>query len=187
MSLNIFNLIELAQNNDKHSLICLVEKFDPLLKKYAYKLNDIDAYNNLRADFIEFILNVDTKKIRSQNDAKLVSYISTSIYHFYLKQSILLNCTKKTLLLSDLSEAQITKIEEQSAVNEMHIYHNLEYALSKLTSKEKKLIHLIFYNEITIPEVAKLYGTSRQAINQKKIRILKKMKCILSKYEEGIQ
>lgn len=187
MNFKTIEIIVIAQKGEESALLKLIEKFDPLLKKYANKLDDLDAYQNLRVDFIEFILNIDIENIRIPSEARIVNYISTSVYHIYIKQSILLNYSRKILLLSDLSEAQNIKIEEQSAIKEKYINSNLEYALNKLTSNEKELIHLIFYKEQTIPEIAKLYGTSRQAINQKKIRILKKMKCILTKYEEGIQ
>lgn len=41
-----------AQHNNPDSLLALIEKFKPLLKKYAYKLHYEDAYYDLQLDFI---------------------------------------------------------------------------------------------------------------------------------------
>lgn len=40
-----------AQHNNSESLLALIEKFKPLLKKYAYKLHYEDAYYDLQLDF----------------------------------------------------------------------------------------------------------------------------------------
>lgn len=40
-----------AQHNNPDSLLALIEKFKPLLKKYAYKLRYEDAYYDLQLDF----------------------------------------------------------------------------------------------------------------------------------------
>lgn len=42
-----------AQHNNSESLLALIEKFKPLLKKYAYKLHYEDAYYDLQLDFIQ--------------------------------------------------------------------------------------------------------------------------------------
>lgn len=53
-----------AQHNNSESLLALIEKFKPLLKKYAYKLHYEDAYYDLQLDFIQIILtiNLDAQK-----------------------------------------------------------------------------------------------------------------------------
>ena len=44
--------IAAAQRNDEESLLALIEKFKPLLKKYAYKLHYEDSFFDLQLDFI---------------------------------------------------------------------------------------------------------------------------------------
>lgn len=48
-----------AQHNNSESLLALIEKFKPLLKKYAYKLHYEDAYYDLQLDFIQIILTIN--------------------------------------------------------------------------------------------------------------------------------
>lgn len=40
--------IAAAQQKDSNALLALIEKFKPLLKKYAYKLHYEDAYYDLQ-------------------------------------------------------------------------------------------------------------------------------------------
>lgn len=42
--------IAAAQQNDEESLLALIEKFKPLLKKYAYKLHYEDSFFDLQLD-----------------------------------------------------------------------------------------------------------------------------------------
>lgn len=47
--------IAAAQRNDEESLLALIEKFKPLLKKYAYKLHYEDSFFDLQLDFIQIV------------------------------------------------------------------------------------------------------------------------------------
>ena len=40
--------IAAAQQNDEESLLALIEKFKPLLKKYAYKLHYEDSFVSVK-------------------------------------------------------------------------------------------------------------------------------------------
>lgn len=55
-------LISQSQNRDIDATLKLIEKFKPILKKYAYKLYYNDAYNDLLMDFIELIYNIKLDK-----------------------------------------------------------------------------------------------------------------------------
>ena len=43
-----------AQHNNSESLLALIEKFKPLLKKYAYKLHYEDAYYDLQLLYSDY-------------------------------------------------------------------------------------------------------------------------------------
>ena len=57
-------LVNKAQIGDENAMIELIARFDPLLKKYASKLNYEDAYEDALLFFIELIkrLRLDTLK-----------------------------------------------------------------------------------------------------------------------------
>jgi hypothetical protein len=52
------DIIVRSQGGDGDATLLLIEKFNPLLKKYAYKLSYDDAYNDLLLNFIELLHNM---------------------------------------------------------------------------------------------------------------------------------
>ena len=73
------DLIVQSQTSDSSATLTLIRKFDPLLRKYAYKLYYDDAYNDLLFDFIEFLNNIRLDRMRDTSEGVLISYICTSI------------------------------------------------------------------------------------------------------------
>ncbi len=61
-------LISKSQSGDEDATLILIEKFKPLLKKYAYKLSYEDAYNDLLVDFIELIHNIQIYYIYNKDE-----------------------------------------------------------------------------------------------------------------------
>ena len=51
-----------AQKNHEEDLLGLVNDFVPLIKKYATKMSSEDAFADLRLEFIEIILGIDTER-----------------------------------------------------------------------------------------------------------------------------
>ena len=78
--------IKLAQNGNQDSILMLVSKFSPLLKKYGRKLGYEDATLDLTADFIEFLSNWNLKNFHESGDGAVVNYIVQSLYRIYLKR-----------------------------------------------------------------------------------------------------
>jgi hypothetical protein len=62
------DLINQSQTGNNDATLALIEKFNTLLKKYAYKLFYDDAYSDLLVDFIELLHNIQLDHLR---DAKL--------------------------------------------------------------------------------------------------------------------
>lgn len=58
---------------------------------------------------------------------------------------------------------------------------NLHIAMQELTSEELNIIKMLFYDEMTERDTAKIRGISQAAVNKKKHRILKKLKKIIKK------
>ena len=81
----------------------------------------------------------------------------------------------KTLAFSEMSDQMISVIDAKLAVEDHKKDYEIEYALRKLNIDEQILVDLIFYKDYSVREIAQSYGTSRQAINQKKRRIIQKM------------
>ncbi len=172
----IKNLIIELQKGSKDAILQLIEKFDPLLKKYAYKLRYDDAYNDLLLEFIQLLKNLRLNVLDNTCEGTLVSYISTSIHSFYIKKSIALKKLHKFVPYSDLSDSELYYIEVVSAISDTYFeldFTNFDYLLTELESSVIKMIYLWGYSVL---EIASIYGISRQAVNQTKIRALKKLK-----------
>lgn len=58
---------------------------------------------------------------------------------------------------------------------------NLHIAMQELTTEELNIIKMLFYDEMTERDTAKILGISQAAVNKRKHRILKKLKKIIKK------
>jgi RNA polymerase sigma factor (sigma-70 family) len=180
MKNHIIDLIKLSQLRDSNSLVELIELFDPLLKKYAKKLNYDDAYYDLRFEFIKTIYKLNTTNLENLSEGQIVIYVSKIIYHHYINYSKKTRSHKNTILFSDMSDSMISFIDARLLVEDQKKNYDIEYALRKLNIDDQILINLIFYNDYSIREIAQTYGTSRQAINQEKKRIIQKLNRIMN-------
>jgi len=70
------DMILSSQKHDDKATIYLIEKFKPLLKKFASKLSYEDAYYDLLIDFIELIQNIRLETLRNRDEGSIVSYIA---------------------------------------------------------------------------------------------------------------
>ncbi len=61
----------------------------------------------------------------------------------------------------------------------------LKEALSKLSKEERELIHLLFFDECTEREAASKIGVSQKTINNRKKKILEKLKTDLKDYSDS--
>lgn len=171
----IIDLIKLSQLRDSVSLVDLIKMFDPLLKKYSKKLNYEEAYYDLRFEFINTIYKLNTKNLEILSDGQIINYITKIIYHYYITLSKKARSNVNARVFSDMSDPMISIIDVKLAVEDQQRDYEIEYALRKLNIDEQILVDLIFYKDYSIREIAQSYGTSRQAINQKKRRIIQKM------------
>lgn len=175
MITNTVDILQMAQDKNEEAIETLITKFNLLLKKYSRKLSYDDAYNDLRYEFICTIFKIDISKLTELTEAQLINYFNKIIYHHFLRLSKKLKLTRSINVFSDFSEDTQTIIENELAEIESRKYYELEFALSFLNIKERNIIDLIYFNDYSIQEIALLLGTSRQAVNQKKNQILKKL------------
>ena len=169
-------LVNKAQIGDENAMIELITRFDPLLKKYASKLNYEDAYEDALLFFIELIkrLRLDTLK-----DGVIVTYINVSIVNYYNKKIKKIIGLKKEILISDLTQEQMYCVEVKTAKEDKRdILKELKVSYF-LNENEYQVIRLIYIEGYTSAEIDRMANKSRQAVNQIKIRALKKIKNIL--------
>ena len=75
---------------------------------------------------------------------------------------------------SDDSESVESVVQMNDEIDKLHI------ALSQLSDDEWTIIKMLFYDEMSERDTAKILGISQVAVNKRKHRILKKLKKIIN-------
>lgn len=60
----------------------------------------------------------------------------------------------------------------------------LQNALIRISTQDAQLIWLLYFEEITLKEVAKIFGCSRKSVRNNLARILRELNCILRMYDK---
>lgn len=171
-------LLDQAQEHDEAAMIELIERFSPLFKKCAIKLEYEDAYEDLILWFIELIKSY---KLAALQEEVIVSYIHVSVNNYYNKKIGKVIESKKEVVLSALSEEHIYFLEAKEAKEDSRDPF-WELNISEILNESEYLIlHLVFHHGYSTAEAARILGKSRQTVNQQKKRALKKLKKTLDK------
>lgn len=176
----IIDEIVKIQNGCNDSTLKLIEKFNPLLKKYSHSLYYEDAYDDLLVDFIELLIKIKVEKIQNKDDGCIISYLTTSIHSSYIKKLIKIKQLRNYTIYSELTEKELYYIDSLTATNDTYINTDFDLLKKVLTNPEFTIIKMIFYKGYSVTETAIAIGITRQAVNQMKNRALKKLKIIFT-------
>lgn len=169
--ITLYNKIYTYQKlHDKSDLNELIEQFKPLLKKYASKVSFEDSMQDLIVTFIETLNKIPLNRIKDEK--YILSYINTSVKNGYIKISSK-NAKHSNIFCSDILENMIKEYDDISRVEMIDL-------LGILSNREKCILYYIFFKNIPIEIISKKFNTSRQYINQTKLKALKKLKRELS-------
>lgn len=168
-----------AQENSEEDMLLLIEKFRPLMVKYARKLDYEDAYDDIMLYFIKTIKSINLDKLTEQTDKIIISYINKCITHFYHKKIPQIVSRQKEVIMSELTQEQQYYIEVKTAqADEINILD--EYGLKYvLTEAERRLIYQVYVEGRSVAELARDQNRTRQAVNQQRIRAIRKIKACL--------
>lgn len=172
--------IAAAQRNDEESLLALIEKFKPLLKKYAYKLHYEDSFFDLQLDFIQIVTTLNLEAQTKESEGALVNYICNSVQHAYCKRlKYILDRSVSTTEIDSLTNAQVAEALSASSCCETS---DLLFDAEKvLTEKERKIIALVYECQLSSAEIARKLRTTRQGVNQCKKRAELKLRAYYEK------
>ncbi|AWI03551.1 sigma-70 family RNA polymerase sigma factor [Clostridium drakei] len=174
MENKLLNLINSSQNGDKNSILQIIIKFTPLIKKYSRKLKYDGSDTDLIIRLIETINKFPLfKKTYIENESYIVSYIHNSIKHEYIHLSIKHEklCNMETTLNLEISKD--TTINYTSSIEDKVILTKL---LDKLSKTQKKIIIGIFFKDYSVIQLGQKLGISRQSVNKTKNIALKKLR-----------
>ena len=154
----------LKAKTEKNEMLCLLQQFDPLLKKYAHALHYEDAYNDLQLCFIELISGVKVEGFLGKEEKYILSYIRKSIVSFSIKLSKKMHHRAVELQNDDYSRSDFYI---------GLLWYDLQDVLTK---DEQQFLLELYYADISASELAMRRKVSKQAISNKKRRILDKIR-----------
>lgn len=142
----------------------IINKFNPLIKKYSRKLNYDGADTDLIITFIETVYKMP---LTNSNDSCIVNYINKSItnkYIFLSKVNAQIKHSEKALELYNLEDKNNIYIEDSILIRS---------SLDKLSNIEKKILIEEYIKDYAETKIAKELKVSRQAVNKTKNKALK--------------
>jgi RNA polymerase sigma factor (sigma-70 family) len=161
-------IIEYQKNYNNEYMDNVIDIFSNQINKYARLLDGDDTKQTLLIFLIELIRKLNMNNEYLKNEKILLSYISKSLKHKYIK----LSKKKDTLNLETELNYDI-EIQSNESLNDLTIYSDI---LNELKYKEREIIKLIYIYGYSAKEIAEFKHISRQAINQTKKRALNKIK-----------
>ena len=157
MKHSLFYHFDKAKKNDTNSINYILKKFNPLILKYANKLDDHeDAKSEFTLQLLHIIQKIPLEKSNFKDDKFIIAYIKTSIKnHFCLLYS---NQKKYNSIVNSCVYDQKIK---QCNINSNLIFYDL---IKVLNPKEKIILEQKFLYNYTNTEIANSLNLSRQNI-----------------------
>lgn len=176
MSCNLYECLQKCQAGDESSIIELLSRLSPMLAAGAHYLGYEDAYNDLVIYLLAEIKDLKLYTLRNTTDAGIITYFQQVVHHKISRLAIKHRKYNSISYFSELSDGALCSIELKTANN--NTYNNLiltDIALY-LSPKEMNVVFLLYFKDLSIAQIAKTLGVSRQAVNKIKLSALKKLK-----------
>lgn len=161
-----------AHQGSETDICSIINKFKPLIRKYARQLSYDCAETDLIIATLEFIRDVEPERIRECNDAVLVSYIARTLRN--KKIDIYRNTILKGLEVInadyDLMDSHNNNIDEQ--------LDWMNY-MSQLSDKQCSILIRRYIMGYSDAEIAGQLNVSRQAVCKMKNKALNNLKLML--------
>jgi len=165
------DLLEQAKNGDR-------EAFGKLYKEYysrIYRYARINVFNKLQAE--DICQEVFIKAWKAIPKFSLQETGTFQAFLFRIARNLIIDLSRKKKEVSIEEAENVPSDEDQfeniSKKENIHIVRN---ALSRLEEKERQIIILRYFEDLSHAEVAKIIGMREGALRVRTIRLLKKMK-----------
>ena len=176
MKSSLYTCIQDIQNGDREQALALLEKFSPLLKKYAFFMQSEDALPDFQCFLLAFAKNLQLDKLTMSTDGAIISYINKAIYHHYIALSKAKRHQLPTVSIE--SQTDYDPLQFDTAFSESDTYNNLLLLDLKraLSTEEYHVIYDHYFRQYSIQEIAARDNKSRQAINKCKKTAIAKLR-----------
>lgn len=181
MPAEIYKQILAYQGGDSNAALMLVEKFRPLIKRYAFFLHREDGFEDLQCFLLSMLKTWDTSRLSSTDDATVIRYIANSVKNEYIALSKQKAKERGTSYLEDATVPQAIEYAQKTSTCDQYDQLTLQDMHKVLNEYEFAIIYAIYFEQQSVAEVARQKHKTRQAISQTKIKALKKLKTAWSK------
>lgn len=137
----MYNLVVNCKQGSETDYIEIVKKFNPILKKFAFKLDYFDAYDELKEAF-----NYCIYKMPIENE----KFINSTIQN------------------EEIIDTYCSDYSSSNKISELLLFMDLKKLLS---NKDYFIVIQKIYYGLSDSDIAKLFGVSRQAINKHILKI----------------
>ena len=140
MNYTLFDLFLNAYNGNSFAQLQIVQRFQPLLKKYAALLKYEDAYSDLQLYLLELLHSGKLTKLQRKDDGTLVKYIR----HQYISLNSRKNAVDNSVIASvdeiDFDQMSLSSNDEypELLISDLH---------SVLQPSELTLLSQLFLKE----------------------------------------
>jgi RNA polymerase sigma factor for flagellar operon FliA len=162
------------------SILDSIRKMDWIPRSIRKKQKLIDTATNK----IEAIYGINTTEQLISDELE----IELSEYHKWMDQTSSLNISSLEEFVEQGGEVKSERVQNdrfiqpESALEQEEVKTTLVKAIEGLTEKEKRVITLYYYEELTLKEISLIMEVSESRISQLHTKSLRKMKGVMGEY-----
>mgnify|MGYP000009507874 CR=1 FL=1 len=163
MNYTLFDLFLNAYNGNSFAQLQIVQRFQPLLKKYAALLKYEDAYSDLQLYLLELLHSGKLTKLQRKDDGTLVKYIESSIRHQYISLNSRKNAVDNSVIASvdeiDFDQMSLSSNDEypELLISDLHSVLQKNQAITEKKGLERmKPEELYPYIEKNQPNICQI-------------------------------
>ena len=109
------------QGGDANAALELVEKFKPLIKRYAFFLHREDSFEDLQRFLLSMLKTWDTSRLSSTDDATVTRYIANSVKNEYIALSKQKAKERGTSYLEDATLPQALEYAQKTSTCDQYV------------------------------------------------------------------
>ncbi|MCZ8520029.1 MULTISPECIES: FliA/WhiG family RNA polymerase sigma factor [Paenibacillus] len=138
---------------------------------------------------------LEQKYMRSVTDSEMSEYLNVSETEFQqMVQDIAVTavCSIDDPIREEDSETRLSLLVDEKAknpeskVNELHLKETLAKAIEKLTEKERTVVSLFYFEELSLSEIAEVMSLSPSRISQLHSKAILRLRGALGRYKDQL-
>ncbi|KIL09073.1 RNA polymerase subunit sigma-24 [Clostridium botulinum] len=178
MPTDLLKKIKLFQEKS-NNFMDILSYFDSKINYLSYKLKYPEAYTDLIIYLYELTLQLEVKKFN--HDEEILKYMRRCLNNKSINLYYKINSYKNFITYN--SDEELLNVLDKNTNNDEYSNVVFKDLISSLKPKQKKIIFLKFYLQLSDVEIAERLKISRQAVNKSKRQALEFLKNILYREE----